>query len=279
MKKADDNDETILNLDFSDNFGFTYYTDTKVCSRLYIGQKVDEGESNGHRDLAVNGSEDKHTSNNSVVRRVAVDPALVLCSGRRLNMSTVTESSLPFLITRFPTRPPTSPPTPLPTPTPTLTPPPTRCIAPSTGYPTNAPSTTIPPYAGGIIWCPGNPYGYCNCERDCLNDADQTKFCNCAEGKQCCTATAEPTTTKSPTNPPTVSTACVKNVGTFDAQKDYCFVCRSSFGYCWNSPNPPCPPACDEVRFVDVKGNANCGDPCDQFMDKYGFAYVNFYVL
>ena len=60
MKKADDNDETILNLDFSDNFGFTYYTDTKVCSRLYIGRKVDEGESNGQRDLAVNGSDDKH---------------------------------------------------------------------------------------------------------------------------------------------------------------------------------------------------------------------------
>ena len=69
MKKVDDKDETILELDFSNDFGFTYYTDTKVCPHSYIGQKVDEGNSNGQRALAQNGSDDKHVSNNSVVRR------------------------------------------------------------------------------------------------------------------------------------------------------------------------------------------------------------------
>ena len=69
LKKADDGDETIFELDFSDNFGFTYYTDTKVCPHSYIGQKVDEAEGNGQRTLALNGIDDKHTSTNSLVRR------------------------------------------------------------------------------------------------------------------------------------------------------------------------------------------------------------------
>ena len=69
MKKVDDEDETILELEFSNDFGFTYYTDTKVCPHSYIGQKVDEGNSNGQRALAQNGSDNKHVSNNFVVRR------------------------------------------------------------------------------------------------------------------------------------------------------------------------------------------------------------------
>ena len=69
MKKADDDDATILELDFSDNFGFTYYTDTKVCPHSYIGQKLDEAEGDVQRALALNGSEDKHVSNSFVVRR------------------------------------------------------------------------------------------------------------------------------------------------------------------------------------------------------------------
>ena len=70
MKKADDDDEMILELEFSNDYGATYYTDTKVCPRSYIGQKVDDvAEGNGQRALAQNGSDDKHVSNNSVVRR------------------------------------------------------------------------------------------------------------------------------------------------------------------------------------------------------------------
>ena len=67
MKKADDDDEMILELEFSNDYGATYYTDTKVCSRSYIGQKMDEDEGNRQRALALNGSDDKHTSNNSAV--------------------------------------------------------------------------------------------------------------------------------------------------------------------------------------------------------------------
>ena len=48
MKKADDDDGMILELGFSNDYGATYYTDTKVCSRSYIGQKVDDvAEGNG----------------------------------------------------------------------------------------------------------------------------------------------------------------------------------------------------------------------------------------
>lgn len=44
---ADDDDDTLLELDFSDNFGFTYNTDDKECPRTYIGLKLDEGKVNG----------------------------------------------------------------------------------------------------------------------------------------------------------------------------------------------------------------------------------------
>ena len=55
MKKADDDNETtILELEFSNDFGFTYYTDNKECPRSYIGQKVDEGDDNGQRALWLN---------------------------------------------------------------------------------------------------------------------------------------------------------------------------------------------------------------------------------
>ena len=60
MKKADDKNETILELDFSDNFGFTYYTDDKECSSTYIGLKVNEGEGNGKVALAIKGIYDKN---------------------------------------------------------------------------------------------------------------------------------------------------------------------------------------------------------------------------
>ena len=61
---------------------------------------------------------------------------------------------------------------------------------------------------------------------------------------------------------------CVKSVGTFDSQKDYCYTCGSgkTLGYCWNSQNPQCPPACDNVQGVSGIGDNQCGDACDGFL-------------
>ena len=62
---------------------------------------------------------------------------------------------------------------------------------------------------------------------------------------------------------------CVKSVGTFDSQKDYCYTCGSkkegTLGYCWNSQTPQCPPACDNVQGASGIGDNQCGDPCDKF--------------
>ena len=50
---AHDIDGTILELDISDDFGATYYTDTKVCPHTYIARKVpteeEEKKTRGHR--------------------------------------------------------------------------------------------------------------------------------------------------------------------------------------------------------------------------------------
>ena len=68
MKKAEDEEEEdahdsggmILELDVSDDFGATYYTETKVCPHTYVARKVDEGESNGKLALALKGIDDKN---------------------------------------------------------------------------------------------------------------------------------------------------------------------------------------------------------------------------
>ena len=86
---------------------------------------------------------------------------------------------------------------------------------PSTGSPTESPTTTIPPYAfaGDNVYCP-NVIGFCNCGSDCLDDADKLdhqKYCNCAAGKQWNPdETPSPTgiyplTTLYPTNAPTIT--------------------------------------------------------------------------
>jgi len=61
---------------------------------------------------------------------------------------------------------------------------------------------------------------------------------------------------------------CAKSSGTFDSQKDYCYTCGSgkTLGYCWNSQNPQCPPACDNVQGVSGIGDNQCGEPCDEFL-------------
>ena len=56
----DDNDETILELDFGNNISFTYYTDDKECPSTYIRLKVDKGEGNGKLALVLKGIYDKH---------------------------------------------------------------------------------------------------------------------------------------------------------------------------------------------------------------------------
>jgi len=67
------------------------------------------------------------------------------------------------------------------------------------------------------------------------------------------------------------SPTCVKSVGTFDSQKDYCYTCGSkkegTLGYCWNSQTPQCPPACDNWQGVSGIGDNQCGGPCDGFFD------------
>ena len=66
---------------------------------------------------------------------------------------------------------------------------------------------------------------------------------------------------------------CVKSVGTFDSQKDYCYTCGSrekgTLGYCWNSQTPQCPPACNNLQGVSGIGDNQCGGPCDKFI-QYG---------
>ena len=67
---------------------------------------------------------------------------------------------------------------------------------------------------------------------------------------------------------------CVKSVGTYDSQKDYCYTCGSrekgTLGYCWNSQTPQCPPSCDNVQGVSGIGDNQCGDACDKFLYENG---------
>jgi len=71
-------------------------------------------------------------------------------------------------------------------------------------------------------------------------------------------------------------TPCVKSVGTFDSQKDYCYTCGSrekgTLGYCWNSQggsqHPQCIPACDNWNGVSGIGDNQCGEPCDGFVNE-----------
>ena len=65
---------------------------------------------------------------------------------------------------------------------------------------------------------------------------------------------------------------CVKSVGTYDSQKDYCYTCGGTsdsgkLGYCWNSQTPQCVPDCGNMKGVSGVGNNQCGDPCDGFLD------------
>ena len=66
---------------------------------------------------------------------------------------------------------------------------------------------------------------------------------------------------------------CAKSSGTFDSQTDFCYTCGSgkTLGYCWNSQNPQCPPACDNVQGVSGIGDNQCGGACDEFL-KYSDA-------
>ena len=63
---------------------------------------------------------------------------------------------------------------------------------------------------------------------------------------------------------------CHQSVGIYDSQKDYCYTCGYSYddsvGYCWNSQNWQCPPACNNVQEVYSQGDNQCGDPCKEFL-------------
>ena len=61
---------------------------------------------------------------------------------------------------------------------------------------------------------------------------------------------------------------CHQSVGIYDSQKDYCYTCGYSYnlGYCWNSQNWQCPPACNNMQEVYGKGDNQCGDPCTFFL-------------
>ena len=73
---------------------------------------------------------------------------------------------------------------------------------------------------------------------------------------------------------------CVKSVGTFDSQKDYCYTCGScekgTLGYCWNSQTPQCPPACDNLQGVSGIGDNQCGGPCDKFLQRLDLCQLSF---
>jgi len=68
-----------------------------------------------------------------------------------------------------------------------------------------------------------------------------------------------------------VGRVCAKSSGTFDSQTDFCYTCGSgkTLGYCWNSQNPQCPPACDNVQGVSGIGDNQCGGACDEFLNAY----------
>ena len=59
---------------------------------------------------------------------------------------------------------------------------------------------------------------------------------------------------------------CVKSVGTFHNQTDYCYTCGGG-SECWNSQHPQCPPDCDNMQVLSGIGDNQCGNPCDAFLD------------
>ena len=69
---------------------------------------------------------------------------------------------------------------------------------------------------------------------------------------------------------------CVKSEGTYISDKDFCYSCGGgdeynggdgkTVGYCWNSQNPQCPPACGNVQGVSGRMDGNCGDACHTFL-------------